>query len=127
MFTIGLSFTKEDEESPWETFLVSAYNGEDWIFHDEANLKSSRGVLNLENLESLNRDVSGGKVTEYSVIDLTEETFNKYCDIIQADNVLFRLRGTEISDVQGQMTETSRRAEKAMCVVGLGLRQGFIP
>jgi hypothetical protein len=126
IFYINLYFTKEDDSSPWETSLVSAYYGEDWIFHDEVNIKSSAGILNLEEISEVGRDVTdGGKVSEISAATLDESTFRNYCKIINGTDVIFRLRGSEASDAMGNMTQANIESEKLLCIIGYGLAQGF--
>jgi hypothetical protein len=126
IFSINLYFTKEDDSSPWETSLISVYDGEDWIFHNEVNVKSSAGILNFEEISEVSRDVrDSGTVSEVSVATLDESTFRNYCKIINGTDVIFRLRGSEASDAMGNMTQANIESEKSLCIIGYGLAQGF--
>jgi hypothetical protein len=44
---VALAVLRDDSNSDWYPDILTAYSGKEWIFHNELNLKSSNGVLNL--------------------------------------------------------------------------------
>jgi hypothetical protein len=124
-FDLSLNLTKKDKKSKWKFTMTSFYWGEDWIFHNEVNLKSSKGTLNLKTL-LVSKDVDDGKVTEFGARSLTTSERLRFCKIIGGSNVTFRLRGNS-GDVTGMMQDSAILNNLSLCTVYLGLLQGYKP
>ena len=124
-FDLSLDLTKKDKKSKWKFNLITYYTGEDWIFHNEMNLKSSKGKLNLAVI-SVDRDVDDGSVSERGVLTLTNSQRLNYCKIMSGNNVTFRLRGND-GDVVGDVQDGSISYNLALCTVYQGLLQGYKP
>ena len=124
-FDLSLDLVKKNKKSKWEFMMITFYSGEDWIFHDEINLKSSKGKLNLS-VTNVGRDVDDGYVSENGARVLTNSQRLSYCKIISGDNVTFRLRGKGGS-VTGDMQDGSISYNLALCTVYQGLLQGYKP
>jgi hypothetical protein len=124
-FELSLNLTKKDTKSKWQFTMTAFYWGEDWIFHNEVNLKSSKGILNLKTF-SVSRDVEDGQVYEFAARPLTTSERLKFCKIIGGSNVTFRLRGNS-GDVTGMMQDSAISNNSSLCTVYQGLLQGYKP
>lgn len=124
-FHLSLNLAKENTKSKWEFIMTSFYWGEDWIFHNEVNLKSSRGNLNLKTT-SVDRDVEDGKVSEFAARSLSTSERLRFCRVISGSNVTFRLRGNA-GDVTGMMQDSTISNNSALCTVYKGLIKGYKP
>jgi hypothetical protein len=124
-FDLSLDLVKNDAKSKWKMVMVTYYSGEDWIFHDELNLKSSKGKLNLK-VPNAGRDADDGTVSENGALSLTNSQRLSYCKIVGGNNVTFRLRGNAGS-VTGIMQDGSISHNLALCTVYQGLLQGYKP
>jgi hypothetical protein len=122
-YDVSLNLVKKDEKSKWRVVMMTFYSGEDWIFHNELNLKSSKGKLNLK-IPSASRDVDDGRVSESGALFLTNSQRLNYCKIISGDDVTFRLRGNKGS-VEGLLLDGSIAYSLALCTVYQGLLQGY--
>lgn len=125
-YSVEIDITKSDSKSQWKFNIVTFYWGEDWIFHRELNIKSSKGVMNLK-LSSYNKKVNDdGTVTENSSATVSKVQSDKFCKILSGSNVIFRLRGSD-GDVQGNVEEGSIYNNLLLCTVYQGLLQGYKP
>ena len=124
-FDLSLDLVKKDKKSKWKVMMLTFYSGEDWIFHNEMNLKSSKGKLNLS-VSNVDRDVDDGSVSESGAIILTNTQRLSYCKIMSGNNVTFRLRGNG-GDVVGDVQDGSISYKLALCTVYQGLLQGYKP
>ena len=124
-FDLSLDLVKKDKKSKWKVMMLTFYSGEDWIFHNEMNLKSSKGKLNLS-VSNVDRDVDDGSVSESGAIILTNTQRLSYCKIMSGNNVTFRLRGNG-GDVVGDVQDGSISYNLALCTVYQGLLQGYKP
>ena len=124
-FDLSVDLVKKDSKSKWKFMLVSYYSGEDWIFHNELNLMSSKGKLNLK-IPSVSRDVKDGTVTETGALSLTNSQITTFCKVMSGSNVIFRLRGNSGS-VTGEVQDGSISYNLALCTVYQGLLKGFKP
>jgi hypothetical protein len=124
-FDLSVDLTKKDSKSKWKFVMVSYYSGENWIFHNEMNLKSSKGKLNLK-IPSVSRDVDSGNVSETGALTLTNSQISSFCKIMSGNDVTFRLRGNSGS-VTGAIQDGSISYNLALCTVYQGLLQGFKP
>ena len=124
-FDLSLDLVKKDKKSKWKVMMITFYSGEDWIFHNEMNLKSSKGKLNLS-VSNVDRDVDDGSVSESGAIILTNTQRLSYCKIMSGNNVTFRLRGNG-GDVVGDVQDGSISYNLALCTVYQGLLQGYKP
>lgn len=130
VFSLTSNITKRNQKSPWVFGLTSVFNGEDWLNHDEINVKSDSLTLNLNDVVLINSNVSdGGRVFEIGRRVLTNQQVVNFCKIINGQNIRFRLRGGggEVLEVTGNLPSASRNSFKASCTVFNGLLQGMKP
>ena len=125
---IYLTVTREDSDSEWILRFLIAYSGDDWMFHEQFNIKSSNGILNVD----IDRTTRDDQVESSYVSEISEYTPNdleaaQMCQILEGEDPKFRIRGSrgEIKSLVGIMTEQSKIANLAMCSVYAGLKQGF--
>ncbi len=124
------NITKRNENSPWIFSLTPEYSGEDWLNHDEVNIKSDSTIINYSDVIIVNSNVlDGGRVYEIGRIILTNKEVEKFCKLINEKNIKFRLSGSggKILQVTGDMPSTLSSTLKASCQVFAGLLQGFKP
>ena len=124
------NITKRNENSPWIFGLTPEYSGEDWLNLDEVNIKSASSVLNYSDVIIVNSNVlDGGRVYEIGRIILTNQEAEKFCKLINEQDIKFRLSGSggKILQVTGDMPVTLSSTLKASCQVFGGLLQGFKP
>lgn len=125
---LGVDITRENENSDIEFILLSEYIGKGWMFHDEVNLKSPNGVMNLNEMISEHKQVmSGGIVFEVSSRVLKDKEVQEFCKVLDSNDVKFRLRGIggEVLELTGQMTNASLKANQTLCTIYFGIKQGF--
>ena len=129
IISLSLSLSREDSSSDWQPVFASAYAGVDWMFHNEWNLKSNKGILNVGISSNIRDDqVQSGYVTEIATYDATQDEMNKFCEITSGTEVKFRLRGSSgnVKEVTAEMTQDGLKDAKDLCVIYSGLKQGFI-
>jgi hypothetical protein len=128
IISLSLSLTREDSNSDWQGVLLSGYGGLDWMFHNEWNLKSDKGILNVDINSNIRDDqVESGFVSEIALYDPSQEEIIKFCEITSGTNVKFRLRGSSgnVKDVTGEMTQSALDDARDICNIYSGLKQGF--
>ena len=126
--SIAASVAKTVEDSEWGFALSSAYFGKGWMFHDEINIKSDNGILNLKDILDADRQVqNGGNVLEVGLRTLEFGEIQQFCEIVKSNEIKFRLRGLrgEVKDLTGTMDAQSANANRAVCIVYAGLFQGL--
>lgn len=119
---------KKNKESNWIFTILSMYGGKENMYHDQINLKSSAGILNLYDVTSTRRIVEdSGSITEVGARELTVNEIKKFCEIVNTDSVKFRFRGKsdERVELTGYFTKDSLKNNQASCVVYSGIMQGF--
>jgi hypothetical protein len=124
--SVLLGFSKHDSKSEWKLALVSNYWGDDWLFHDTLDLKSSSGVVTLD-VDPLTRDdqVSNGSVTEIAVTNLDSTQTDQICNVLQGKKPKARLTGTggAVTDVVGFLPNAKLLRDG--CTIWYGLQSGY--
>lgn len=129
-FRLSSNITKRDKNSAWVFSLVPDYSGEDWLNLDEINIKSDFSILNYDDVIIINSNVlDGGRVYEIGRKILTNQQAEKFCTLINEQNIKFRLSGVggKTLQVTGNMPTTLKNSLNASCQVFVGLLQGFKP
>ena len=130
VFGLSSNVTRYDNESGWEFTLTSTYAGQDWMFHDEVDVKSDSKVISFPEVELVyDKVLDNGVVTEFGAYTMTTKEAVKFCEIINGKNIKFRLSGTrgDILEISGQMSTASQDNFKASCKVFAGILQGLKP
>ena len=128
IISVGLSLQRADASSEWQVVFVSGYAGLDWMFHNEWNLKSSKGILNVDISSNIRDDqVKTGFVSEIAIYDPRQDEIAKFCEITSGTEVRFRLRGSSgnVKDVTSEMPQSALKDARNLCVIYSGLKQGF--
>jgi hypothetical protein len=125
--SLSVDITKADSSSPWEFNLVTSYSGEEWMFHDELDIKSSAGVF-IYNLDSSNRNdqtTDSGTVTEFAGSSLSKNEIDLFCRVIDQNDVKARLSGTggNVQSITGLVPNADKL--KSSCIIWYGLKQGL--
>jgi len=127
---LNASVAKTAEDSDWGFALSTAYFGKGWMFHDEVNVKSDDGILNLKDVLEARRQVQdGGNVLEVGLRPLELGEIQQFCEIIKSNEIKFRLRGLsgEVTELTGTMDVQSANINRAICIVYAGIYQGLKP
>ncbi len=126
---ITLAILREDSQSEWYPDFIIAYAGADWMFHDEFNLKSKAGILNLKIDSNLRDDQteSGGYVSEISEYRPTDDEVSKFCKIMAGQDSKFRIRGSRgaVKELLGSVANDGKVGNLEICTIYAGLKQGF--
>jgi hypothetical protein len=128
VMSLTLALSREKSNSEWRTNFVSGYAGADWMFHDEWNLKSTKGILSV-NIDSSIRDdqAESGYVTELAIYPANDDEVAMFCEVTSGSEVRFRLRGSRgsVKEVTGDMSRSAINEARDICAIYSGLKQGF--
>jgi hypothetical protein len=125
--SIDFSLQRETETSPWHMFIIGVYFGLDWMFHEQIDIKSSKGLLNIRVDTNSRRDqVETGFVTEISGTYLTGPESEKLCTLINGTSPQFRISGTgKTFEAVREILPRVVSEVNDICVVYHGLQQGL--
>lgn len=126
---ISMAILREDSKSEWYPDFIIAYAGTDWMFHDEFNLKSDAGILNLD-IDSKMRDdqvQEGGYVSEISEYVPNDSEVSLFCKIVEGQDPKFRVRGSRgaVNELVGSFTNAAKVGNLQICTIYAGLKQGL--
>ena len=126
-----VDITRANETAPYEFQLVSYYDGNDWMFHDEVDLKSDSGTF-IGAVDSTTRNdqaQDGGRVTELGMQTLKKAQVAGFCKVFASNNIRVRLSGTngQVTDMTSSLSPSAYKSIAAGCTIWQGLQQGYSP
>jgi hypothetical protein len=126
---LGLDLTRADDKAPWKILVISAFFGNDWMFHNSIDLKSSSGVFTLAVETRTRNDQTGGAgmVSEIALTSVKDADVAALCKVASGSNLKARFSGTSgtIRSVTGLLSSRAASSLRHECTVFSGLLQGM--
>ena len=125
--SIDVSLQKENEQSAWKMAIIGSYMGQDWLFHERIDIKSSEGSINIIVPSSNRHDqVMPLADVELSATYLSAAESIRLCKIMEGSEPMFRLLGSPPQvEAARDLLENQVLEIKKICIVFNGLRQGL--
>jgi hypothetical protein len=126
--SLSLSLNKIDSKADWKFNVGGIYFGEEWMFHQAIDIKSTTGVVNIAVKPSSRLErVEVGFVYEVSATDLSKTETESLCKVGEGQSLKFRISGLGKTGEAVRTIEVGKaNSIKNLCLVYRGLQQGLI-
>ena len=126
--SLRLSVNKINSKTDWKFNVVGAYFGDEWMFHQGIDIKSSTGFMNIVVNPSSRLDrVDVGFVYEISATDLSRSETESLCKVGEGQSLKFKMSGLGKNGEAIRTIEVGQAISiKNLCLVYRGLQQGLI-
>lgn len=126
ILVLGLS---KKENADWFIGQYTYFQGPDWMFHYEMDLKTSNGTYTTTGLDDLREDQvrPSGSVLEIGKRELTQEELASFCKVVSGEDAKIRFSGSggSVRKVTAGISEKKLVYLNSICIVYAGISQGF--